>query len=264
MFGNLTAHDAVTVGVYNKGVEGAHIDFYGNAEFESIVARTFLETPELRYNRTTITVGNKWQTQGAGIIERVWHGKDLAADGFEAMGGVVQLKLEQGEPGAIAVDDKCQGVFHFPDKNSETTLDTHDGNYYFAGFTTIYFLVKEIYTAETLPATVKAQLAEGESVGENQFFRYELRAATCAGLPTENRNRWTDATHPQPAMHFAAYANATNSDRQSSRLTTTTYQLHLAGMTGGRTRRRTSGLSSDGSTVSRSCSASGIKTRKSL
>ena len=232
VFGNLTAHDAVTVGVYNKGVEGAHIDFYGNAEFESIVARTFLETPELRYNRTTITVGNKWQTQGAGIIERVWHGKDLAADGFEAMGGVVQLKLEQGEPGAIAVDDKCQGVFHFPGKNAETTLDTHDGNYYFAGFTTIYFLVKEIYTAETLPATVKAQLAEGESVGENQFFRYELRAASCAGLPTEDRNRWTDATHPQPAMHFAAYANATNSDRQSSRLTTTTYQLHLAGMTG--------------------------------
>ena len=232
VFGNLTAHDAVTVGVYNKGVEGAHIDFYGNAEFESIVARTFLETPELRYNRTTITVGNKWQTQGAGIIERVWHGKDLAADGFEEMEGVVQLKLEQGEPGAIAVDDKCQGVFHFPDKNSETTLDTHDGNYYFAGFTTIYFLVKEIYTAETLPATVKAQLAEGESISENQFFRYELRAATCAGLPTENRNRWTDATHPQPAMHFAAYANATNSDRQSSRLTTTTYQLHLAGMTG--------------------------------
>ena len=232
VFGNLTAHDAVTVGVYNKGVEGAHIDFYGNAEFESIVARTFLETPELRYNRTTITVGNKWQTQGAGIIERVWHGKDLAADGFEEMEGVVQLKLEQGEPGAIAGDDKCQGVFHFPGKNAETTLDTHDGNYYFAGFTTIYFLVKEIYTAETLPATVKAQLAEGESISENQFFRYELRAATCAGLPTENRNRWTDATHPQPAMHFAAYANATNSDRQSSRLTTTTYQLHLAGMTG--------------------------------
>lgn len=232
VFGNLTAHDAVTVGVYNKGVEGAHIDFYGNAEFESIVARTFLETPELRYNRTTITVGNKWQTQGAGIIEKVWQGKDLATEGFEVMEGIVQLKLEPGEPGAIAVDDKCQGVFHFPNKNAEATLDTHDGNYYFAGFTTIYFLVKEIYTAETLPAAVKAQLAEGESVGENQYFRYELRAASCASLPSEDRNRWTDASHPQPAMHFAAYANATNSDRQSSRLTTTTYQLHLAGMTG--------------------------------
>lgn len=239
VFGNLTAHDAVTVGVYNKGVEGAHIDFYGNAEFESIVARTFLETPELRYNRTTITVGNKWQTQGAGIIEKVWAGDnadnadiktELALTSFE---GVAKLKLEDGEVGAIALNDKCQGVFHFIGKNNDTsTTDSKDGNFHFAGFTTIYFLVKEIYTAETLPASVRAKLAEGESVSENQFFRYELRAATCAGLPTEDRNRWTDATHPQPAMHFAAYANATNSDRQSSRLTTTTYQLHLAGMTG--------------------------------
>ena len=239
VFGNLTAHDAVTVGVYNKGVEGAHIDFYGNAEFESIVARTFLETPELRYNRTTITVGNKWQTQGAGIIEKVWDGDnadnadiktELALTSFE---GVAKLKLEDGEVGAIALDDKCQGVFHFIGKNNDTsTTDSKDGNFHFAGFTTIYFLIKEIYTSATLPATVRAKLADGESISENQFFRYELRAATCAGLPTEDRNRWTDATHPQPAMHFAAYANATNSDRQSSRLTTTTYQLHLAGMTG--------------------------------
>lgn len=239
VFGNLTAHDAVTVGVYNKGVEGAHIDFYGNAEFESIVARTFLETPELRYNRTTITVGNKWQTQGAGIIEKVWAGDnadnadiktELALTSFE---GVAKLKLEDGEVGAIALNDKCQGVFHFIGKNNDpTTTDSKDGNFHFAGFTTIYFLVKEIYTAETLPASVRAKLAEGESISENQFFRYELRAATCAGLPTEDRNRWTDTSHPQPAMHFAAYANATNSDRQSSRLTTTTYQLHLAGMTG--------------------------------
>ena len=32
-------------------------------------------------------------------------------------------------------------------------------------------------------------------------------------------------------MNFAAYANFTKSDRQASRLTTTTYQLNLAGMT---------------------------------
>ena len=239
VFGNLTAHDAVTVGVYNKGVEGAHIDFYGNAEFESIVARTFLETPELRYNRTTITVGNKWQTQGAGIIEKVWAGDNADNAGIKTelaltpLEGVAKLKLEDGEVGAIALNDKCQGVFHFIGKNNDpTTTDSKDGNFHFAGFTTIYFLVKEIYTAETLPASVRAKLAEGESISENQFFRYELRAATCAGLPTEDRNRWTDTSHPQPAMHFAAYANATNSDRQSSRLTTTTYQLHLAGMTG--------------------------------
>lgn len=237
VFGNLTAHHAITVGTYNKGIEGAHIDFYGNAEFESIAARSFLEVPELRYNRTTITVGNKWQTQGAGIIERVWAGgdadnADLKSElSLTSLEGVAKLKLEDGEVGAIALNDKCQGVFHFLEKkNDPSTVDSKDGNFHFAGFTTVYFLVKEIYTDKTLPVAVRAQLAEGETISENQYFRYELRAATCADLPAENRNRWTDTSHPQPTMNFAAYANATNADRQASRLTTTTYQLNLAGM----------------------------------
>ena len=220
------------VGIFNKGVQGAKVDFYGNAEFESIVGRSFLEVPELRYNRTTITVGNKWQTEGAGIIEKVWTMRDLPTLFNSSTEGIARLKLEAGEVGAIAVDDKCQGVFHIKGvKNDPTTTDTRDGNFHFAGFKTIYFVVKEIYTATTLPAEVKALMEEGETIGEQQYFRYELRAATCASLPAENRNHGTDATHPQPTMHFAAYANATNSDRQASRLTTTTYQLHLAGMT---------------------------------
>lgn len=238
IFGNLTARSGLTVGRYNKGIEGAHIDFYGNAEFESIAARSFLEVPELRYNRTTITVGNRWQTQGAGIIEKVWAGDnadnaDIKTElALTSLEGVAKLKLEDGEVGAIALDDKCQGVFHFIGKNNDpSTTDSKDGNFHFAGFTTIYFLIKEIYTAETLPASVRARLADGESISENQFFRYELRAATCADLPTENRNRWTDTSHPQPTMNFAAYANATNADRQASRLTTTTYKINLAGMT---------------------------------
>lgn len=226
VFGNLE------VGVFNKGVQGAKVDFYGNAEFESIVGRSFLEVPELRYNRTTITVGNKWQTEGAGIIEKVWTMHDLPTLINSSTEGIARLKLEAGEIGAIAVDDKCQGVFHIEGaKNDPSTTDTRDGNFHFAGFKTIYFVVKELYTATTLPTEVKALMEEGETIGEQQYFRYELRAATCASLPAENRNHWTDATHPQPTMHFAAYANATNSDRQASRLTTTTYQLHLAGMT---------------------------------
>ncbi len=232
IFGNTVLHSDLTIGIYNKGIEGAHIDFYGNAEFESIVGRSFLEVPELRYNRTTITVGNKWQTQGAGIIEKVWTGDTLSAEGFDTLGGIAKLKLENGEIGAIAVDDKCQGVFHFTaKKNDVSTTDTKDGNFHFAGFTTIYFVVKEIYTTDTLPSSVKAQLGADEPIGDRQFFRYELRAKTCAALPAEDRNRWTDTSHPQPTMHFAAYANETDSDRQSSRLTTTTYQLHLTGMT---------------------------------
>lgn len=231
IFGNTVIEGNLQVGAYAKGLMGAQVDFYGNAEFESIVARSFLEVPELRYNRTTITVGNRWQTVGAGIIGRVWLGKDVGMDSLE---GVARLKLEPGEIGAIAVDDKCQGVFHFDGgTNDPSTTDSRDGNFHFAGFTTIYFLIKEIYTDHTLPAAVMRDiLDEGEQVGDHQYFRYELRAKSCAALPAEDRNRWTDTSHPQPALHFAAYANATDSSRQASRLTTTTYQLHLAGMTG--------------------------------
>lgn len=230
IFGNTVIGGSLQVGDYAKGLMGAQVDFYGNAEFESIVTRSFAEFPELRYNRTTITVGNKWQTVGAGIIGRVWQGKDVGMDSLE---GVARLKLEPGEIGAIAVDDKCQGVFHFTGAaNDPSTTDSRDGNFHFAGFTTIYFLVKEIYTDQTLPVAVRRDIQdEGEEVGDHQYFRYELRAKSCAALPAEDRNRWTDTSHPQPALHFAAYANATDSSRQASRLTTTTYQLHLAGMT---------------------------------
>lgn len=257
VFGNLTVgsadahsdiavHGGIHTANFNKGVEGADIDFYGNAEFESIVARSFLEVPELRYNRTTITVGNKWQTVGAGIIEEVWgqepinpilpdEGDDDIMPSFSPSGveGIAKLKLEDGEIGAIAIGDKCQGVFHFTDKANDTEdIDTKDGNFHFAGFTTIYFEITDIYTAETLPPFLQARLAElGETPKENQYFQYVLRAATCADLPPTDRNRWTDASHPQPSMHFACYANAYDADRQASRLTTTTYQLHLAGMT---------------------------------
>lgn len=236
--GSFAVGKDLTIGTYNKGIEGSHVDFYGNAEFESIVARTFLEVPELRKSRTTITVGNKWQTVGAGLIEEVWTKTDnpelfsSSALGAEAYEGIAKLKLEPGEPGAIALNDLCQGVYSFGLNDSTETSDPHNGNFLFKGCTTVYFKVVEIYTASTLPPFLKERLTVlGETPQENQYFRYELRAKTCAALPLTDRNRWTNATHPALGMHFAAYANPTNKDRQASRLTTTTYQLHLAGMT---------------------------------
>ena len=230
-----TLHGDLTIGTYNKGISGAHVDLYGNSEFESIVARTFLETPEIRKKRTTITVGNEWQTEGGGIIEQVWT-KATVPDGVSTLSseydGIAKLKLEPSEPGAIAVDDFCQGTFNFGDgTDSPTTSDTHDGNFHMQGFTTIYFIIKEIYTPQTLPPFLKSYLeANGETPQDNQYFRYELRAATCRDLPITDRNRWTDAHHPTLGMHFAAYANLTIPSRQRSRLKTTSYVIHLAGM----------------------------------
>lgn len=235
IFGNLVVKDLTHLdggadfGLFNKGIEGGHVDFYGNAEFESVIARTFLETPELRKKRTTVTVGNEWQTVGAGIIEQVWPSSVFEGSAYE---GIAKLKLEPGEPGAIAFNDLCQGIFNFGDgTDSPTTTDTHDGNFQMQGFTTVYFRIVEIYTADTLPPAILAELGDEETVGDNQFFRYELRAATCASLPIEDRNRWTDTHHPVLGMHFAAYANPTNAERQACRLKTTTYVIHLTGMT---------------------------------
>lgn len=229
----------MTIGEYTPGMSGGYLDLYANAELESLTLRSFLQVPELRYNRTTITVGNKWQTAGAGIVEKVWtvdsfpEGATIPEELSSGYLGIAKLKLEDGEIGAIAVDDKCQGVYHFSNKvNDISTTDSHDGNFHFAGFTTIYFVIKEIYTDRTLPSFLKRELEKEKiSLQENQYFLYELRAATCSHLLPEDRNRWTDASHPQEALHFACYSNETDGTRQASRLTTTTYQLHLAGMT---------------------------------
>lgn len=50
---------------------GAKIFDTGHGEFESMFIRRFLEVPELRYNRVTVTLGDKWRAPGAGIIETV-------------------------------------------------------------------------------------------------------------------------------------------------------------------------------------------------
>lgn len=48
----------MTIGDYTKGFEGASIDSAGNAEFESITARSYLKVFELIYNRINAVEGN--------------------------------------------------------------------------------------------------------------------------------------------------------------------------------------------------------------
>ena len=68
----------------------------GNAELKSLLLREFLEVPELRYNRTDVQVGNLWLACGCGLVESV------VPD--SATTGVITLKLEENEIGAIAED----------------------------------------------------------------------------------------------------------------------------------------------------------------
>jgi hypothetical protein len=202
--GWITLLKGINLGDFASGVTGfgGRIDGSGNAELESLVVRRFLEVPELRYNRVEVFVGNRWRSPGAGIIESVTVDKDDSGNALTT--GTITLHLEDNELGAIAVDDICMGIFHdYDDTGANATANSDDGygNFQFAGFATCYFKITEI--TET---------------AHNSEFKYELRPVS---------DRWTSQIHPISAMHFCCYGNFSNTDRQSSRYSTLTYERFL-------------------------------------
>jgi hypothetical protein len=177
---------------------GGRIDKKGNGELQSLIIRDSLTVPVINYNKITITVGYRWLTHGAGIFESVT--PDLDEDGNELASGTATLQLEDGEVGAIAVDDICMGIWHNMSGNETESSDDSMGNLRFAGFSTVYFRVDEILDAE------------------NKTFRYVLR-------PTSST--WGNQHHPQPQMNFASYGNFTDKDRQMSYYEAPSYRRQL-------------------------------------
>ena len=178
---------------YASGITGVggFINEKGAGELESLFIRRFLEVPELRYNRVGISVGDDWSAPGAGVIESVDKDQKL-----------VTLKLEEGEIGAVAVEDICMGIFHDFDPSNNATADSDDGrgNFSFAGFATVYFRITEV-------------------LGDrNEQFRYELRPLSAT---------FTRQLDPMESMTFVAYGSFTNPARRSSRYSTRTYQRYL-------------------------------------
>lgn len=182
---------------------GGKINSYGDAWLGGLRLRDFLEVPELRYNRTEITVGNAWRAPGGGVIESV--NIDYNADGSARASGVIKLHLEDGEIGAIAVGDLCMGIFHDETNlsaNSEQDTDDGLGNFTFAGFCTVYFKVTEIL-----------------NTGDRSAFRYELRTAS--------QKAWAQYQQPRAQMSFVAYGNDRDDSRKTSRYSTRTYERYL-------------------------------------
>lgn len=129
---------------------------------------------------------------------------DKDPDGNLMMTGTVTLHLEDGEIGAVAVDDICMGIFHNEVKsaaNSAINYDDGIGNFRFAGFYTVYFRITEIIEA-----------------GRNSVFRYVLRPVSA---------RWMHTFHPTEAMHFVGYGNFSDKNRQTSRYSSRTYERYL-------------------------------------
>ncbi len=194
----------IELGEFISGITGGggRIDQYGNGEMQSLILHRFLEVPELRYNRISITVGNQWRSPGGGIIKECVPDRD--EHGNLLMTGTVTLHLEDGEIGTVAEDDICMGIFHNESslgQNSGINLDDSMGNFRFAGFCTVYFRITEILNQ-----------------GNNSVFRYALRPVS---------KNWHHTYHPYEAMHFVGYGNFTNKERQTSRYSTRTYERYL-------------------------------------
>ena len=173
---------------------GAKIGADGRGEMRSLKVWEELIVPLLVYNRVDIVIGDKWRSPGAGVIESVT--PDTDAEGNLLPSGTATLKLEDGEIGAIAVDDMNMGIWHFGDER-DATEDSDDGigNFNFAGFTTAYWRITEIQDQE------------------NKTFRYVLR---------DGYN-----VHPQPQMKFSCRGNFTNEKRQTLVYETRTYTRML-------------------------------------
>lgn len=200
--GLITAGDGIQFGKsFASGLtgHGGRITAVGHGELESLTLRRFLEVPELRYNRVDVTTGDKWSSPGGGLIESVEMDTDIAGNPLAT--GIVTLKLEAGEVGAVAFDDLCMGVYHFESGNSETSHDDSKGNRRFAGFTTVYFRITEI--VET---------------GLNSKFRFVLR---------DSSENYPNPVPPCAMMNFVCFGNVSNKERQSSMYQTRTYTRYL-------------------------------------
>lgn len=206
--GKLAAEGGVQFGpVFAEGITGfgGKVDEKGRAWLESLVLRGFLEVPELRYNRTEVSVGNDWNAPGGGTLEAVEPDRD--ADGSPLPTGKATLRLEAGELGAVAAGDICMGIWHdsfSPESNSTEDSDDSKGNFRFSGFRTVCFRITEILDA-----------------GDNSRFRYALR---------DESPSYPSASHPSAQMTFVSYGSFTRPDRRTSRYSTRTYTRYLRGV----------------------------------
>lgn len=182
---------------------GGKIDGDGAAQLDSLTLRSFLEVPELRFNRVSIQVGNRWRAPGGGIIDHVVI--DCDENGNELYSGTAYLHLEEGEIGKVYEDDICQGIWHDginPSENATEDFDDSKGNFKFSGFYTAYFRIDKVLSVNG---------------GTNNAFHYSLR----------NDGKWKLFKHPSIMMHFVCYGNFSNADRQQSRYSTLTYERYL-------------------------------------
>lgn len=130
--GGLFVKSFIKIGDFMSGLQGGYIDEQGNAELESLILRSYLAVPELRYNRITYFEGYNVISPGGGLTIDDYVIND---DGTIT----VTPRLEDGEPCGQFVDDILLGYWH---------SKTASGD--FAGFAKVQFRVVSVdYDAKT-------------------------------------------------------------------------------------------------------------------
>lgn len=206
--GLIKANEGVEFGQFITGLFGigGRIDAKGHGELRSLRLWGWLEVPEIRYNKITVYIGLSIRSEGGGIIETAI--PDLDEGSNQLATGSAYLKLEDGEYGAIAVNDLCMGIWHdFGGGNATENSDDKQGTIQIRGFKTIYFWVTDI--PETDP--------EGKDNSDQHFFRYQVRSSSNGG----------NDIHPVNMLHFAQRGNTSNTERQHIVFSTTKYTIKL-------------------------------------
>ena len=206
--GTINAMGGVDFGQFIDGLfgQGGRITAEGVGILRSLRLFEWLEVPEIRFNRITVNIGLSINSVGGGIIVKVI--VDYDKDGNQLATGSAYLKLEDGEYGAIAVDDLNMGLWHdFGGGNAAENSDDKKGNIQMRGFKTIYFRITEI--PENDP--------EGKDNSDNHFFRYQVRSSLSGG----------NGIHPVAMLHFAQRGNPSDDERQNVDFSTTKYTVNL-------------------------------------
>lgn len=196
---DVKALGGMEVGDFQSGMfgSGANIDENGHAELQSMKLWSWLEVPELRYNRAVINVGVQMDSVGGGVIDKVM--PEYNEDGTITGRGTCTLKLEEGENGQVSCGDLCMGIWHDKTGNAAADADNRKGDFTFKGFKTVYFEIIQV------------------SGTNNNTFTYKLRLSSDGG----------NDIHPFMGMHFGQRGNTQDSDRQGFRYATTEYTVLL-------------------------------------
>lgn len=170
---------------------GGKINGAGYGELRGLTVWEFFKATEFIFNKVEINIGDKWNAPGRGKIKSVDYDINM-----------IELDLEEGEIGAIDVDDICMGIFHSMNTEENATEDYDDsrGNRAYAGFFTSYFRIIQIMDSR------------------KSKFRYELRPIS-PNYPTQY--------HPCALMKFTSYGNFTKPERQRSNYETLSYHRYL-------------------------------------